>query len=65
MSSLSYNNPNTPYKVGVQGSIPNTSTIGVTFSVFDTGGYMEFYNLSDLVWSYTGEQDKLQDQQYL
>ena len=44
MSSLGYNNPNTPYKAGVQSSIPSTSTIGVTFSVFDTGGYMELYN---------------------
>jgi len=54
MSSLNYNNPNTPYKIGVQGSVPNTSTIGVSFSVFDTGGYMEFYNLTDLIWYYSG-----------
>ena len=54
MSTLNYNNPNTPYKVGVQSSIPPTSTIGLSFSVFDTGGYMELYNLTDLVWYYNG-----------
>ena len=54
MSSLNYSNPNTPYKVGVQSSLPSDSIIGVTFSVFDTGGYMEFYNLTDLIWYYNG-----------
>ena len=54
MSSLNYSNPNTPYKVGVQSSIPPTSTIGLSFSVFDTGGYMELYNITDLIWYYNG-----------
>ena len=47
MSSL-YKNPLSSSQQSGPESVSRTSTFGTNFSVLQTGGYMEVYNLSDL-----------------
>lgn len=54
MSNFPYNNPISSNQTSSQISVPSNSVFGVSYSVLNTGGYMEVANLSDLVWSYTG-----------
>jgi hypothetical protein len=51
MSNLNYKNPLSPLiALGSQTS-QRTSTFGTTFSVLNTGGFMEVYTLNDLIYS--------------
>jgi hypothetical protein len=50
MSNLNYRNPKTPLTAVGGLSLPLEKTDGVTFSVLNSGGYMEVYNLSDLIY---------------
>jgi hypothetical protein len=54
MSTFEYRNPITSNQASTQVSLSRNSIFGISYSVLNTGGYMEVYNLSDLVWSYTG-----------
>jgi hypothetical protein len=54
MSNLDYTNPITSNQLSSQQSVVKNSVFGVTFSVLNSGGYMEVYNLSDLQFVYTG-----------
>ena len=52
MSGLNYKNPISPiFSVGTQ-TVPRNETFGITYSVLNIGGYMEVYNLSDLVYDF-------------
>ena len=55
MSNLEYKNPLTALQLNSQQSVPRNVNRGVSFSVLNTGGYMEVYNLDDLIWNYSGE----------
>jgi len=46
--SLIYKNPTSSTSLNSTNSVTRTNTIGTNFSVLQTGGYMEVYNLSDL-----------------
>ena len=46
--SLIYKNPTSSTALNSPNSVTRTNTIGTNFSVLQTGGYMEVYNLSDL-----------------
>jgi hypothetical protein len=50
MSGL-YNNPITPIKSIGTPSVLREQTFGTNFSVLSIGGYMEVYNLSDLIYT--------------
>jgi hypothetical protein len=51
MSNLNYKNPLSPLiSLGSQTS-QSTSTFGTTFSVLNTGGFMEVYTLNDLIYT--------------
>jgi len=51
MSNLNYKNPLSPIiALGSQSSL-RTSTFGTTFSVLNTGGFMEVYTLNDLIYT--------------
>ena len=54
MSNLNYKNPLTSNQISAQQSVPVNSVFGVTYSVLNTGGFMEVYNLSDLKFNYAG-----------
>ena len=54
MSNFEYKNPISSNQVSTQVSIARNSVFGVSYSVLNTGGYVEVYNLDDLVWAYTG-----------
>ena len=47
--SLNYKNPLTSNQNEYQQSVSRSTNLGVTFSVLNTGGYMEVWNLTDLV----------------
>ena len=47
--SLNYKNPLTSGQNNYQQSVPRSANLGVTFSVLNTGGYMEVWELTDLV----------------
>ena len=49
--SLIYKNPTSSTALNSTNSVTRTNTIGTNFSVLQTGGYMELYNLSDLVFT--------------
>ena len=53
--SFPYNNPQTATRQNSQLSVNRQSNFGVTFSVSNTGGYMEVANLSDLEWTFSGQ----------
>ena len=53
--SFPYSNPLSASRQNFQLSLEPTSNFGVTYSVSNTGGYMEVANLSDLVWSFSGQ----------
>jgi len=50
MSGL-YKNPKTPINSLGTVSVPDTKVYGSNFSVYGVGGYMEVYNLTDLVYT--------------
>ena len=50
MSNLPYKNPLSSVQVSGSQTVPRRKNFGVTYSVSNTGGYMEVYNLSDLVY---------------
>ena len=50
MSNLPYKNPLSSVQVNGSQTVPRRKNYGVTYSVSNTGGYMEVYNLSDLVY---------------
>ena len=51
MSNLNYKNTLSPLiSLGSQTS-QSTSTFGTTFSVLNTGGFMEVYTLNDLIYT--------------
>ena len=54
MSNLNYNNPLTSNQISAQQSVPVNSVFGISYSVLNTGGFMEVYNLSDLKFNYIG-----------
>lgn len=54
MSNFPYSNPISSNQASSQVSLSPDSVFGVSYSVLNTGGYMEVANLSDLVWNYTG-----------
>jgi hypothetical protein len=45
-----YKNPISSLQNSATESVVRTATFGTNFSVLSTGGYMEVYSLSDLVW---------------
>ena len=49
--SLIYKNPTSSTALNSTNSVTRANTIGTNFSVLQTGGYMELYNLSDLVFT--------------
>jgi len=49
--SFLYKNPISSIQVNGTQSVPRNNTYGTTFSVNNTGGYMEVYNLSDLYYT--------------
>jgi hypothetical protein len=49
--SFPYKNPLSASQVSIPNSIERSSTQGTHFSVLGVGGYMEVYNLSDLIWT--------------
>ena len=51
MSSLNYKNPLTPIKAVGATSLDRTKTNGVTFSILNTGGFVEVYNITDLIYT--------------
>jgi len=53
--SFPYSNPLSASRQNFQLSLEPTSNFGVTYSVSNTGGYMEVANLSDLVWDFSGQ----------
>jgi hypothetical protein len=53
--SFPYTNPISASRQNFQLSLDETSNFGVTYSVANTGGYMEVANLSDLVWNFSGQ----------
>jgi len=50
MSNLPYKNPISPVQVSGSQTVPRRKNFGVTYSVSNTGGYMEVYNLTDLIY---------------
>jgi hypothetical protein len=54
MSNFEYKNPISSNQESTQVSISRSSVFGVSYSVLNTGGYMEVYDLNDLIWEYTG-----------
>jgi hypothetical protein len=48
MSNLPYKNPISPLQVYGSSTVDRSKTFGTTFSVLNTGGFMEVYSLSDL-----------------
>jgi hypothetical protein len=50
MSNLNYRNPKTPLTAVGGLSLPLEKTDGITFSVLNSGGYMEVYSLNDLIF---------------
>ena len=51
MSNLNYKNPLSPLIANGSQTSLRTSTFGTTFSVLNTGGFMEVYTLNDLIYS--------------
>ena len=51
--SFPYKNPLTSSQLSGPNSVVRTSTFGTNFSVLQTGGYMEVYNLDDLLLTLT------------
>ena len=51
MSNFPYKNPISSIQVNGPQSVPRNNTYGTTFSVNNTGGYMEVYSLSDLYYT--------------
>jgi len=51
MMSLDYKNPTSSTIIGGPISVTRDDDTGTNFSVNSVGGYMEVYNLSDLVWT--------------
>jgi hypothetical protein len=51
MSNLNYKNPLSPLISTGSQSLLRSSTFGTTFSVLNTGGFMEVYTLNDLVYT--------------
>jgi hypothetical protein len=49
--SFPYKNPISSIQVNGTQSVPRNNTYGTTFSVNNTGGYMEVYSLSDLYYT--------------
>jgi hypothetical protein len=49
--SFQYKNPITAHQVNGTQSVPRNNTYGTTFSVNNTGGYMEVFSLSDLYYT--------------
>ena len=52
--AFQYKNPITSSQLSGSESVARTSTFGTNFSVLQTGGYMEVYYLTDLVWTLGG-----------
>jgi hypothetical protein len=52
--SFPYKNPTTASQINGSESVTRTATFGTNFSVLQTGGYMEVYYLSDLIYSTYG-----------
>lgn len=52
--SIPYKNPTSGVVVSSPSSVLRTDTFGTTFSVTNTGGYMEVWTLSDLDYSTFG-----------
>jgi hypothetical protein len=50
MSNLFYKNPISPIQIPSANSVGREKTFGTNYSVLGVGGYMEVYNLSDLVF---------------
>jgi len=48
MSNFQYKNPISPIQLLGSQTVNRSNTFGVSFSVLNTGGFMEVYNLSDL-----------------
>ena len=48
MSNLQYKNPISPLQVYGSSTVDRSKTFGTSFSVLNTGGFMEVYSLSDL-----------------
>ena len=48
MSNLPYKNPISPLQVYGSSTVDRSKTFGTSFSVLNTGGFMEVYSLSDL-----------------
>ena len=51
MSNLPYKNPISPLQVYGSSTLDRSKTFGTTFSVLNTGGFMEVYSLSDLTYT--------------
>jgi hypothetical protein len=51
MSNLNYKNPLSPLISTGSQSLLRSSTFGTTFSVLNTGGFMEVYTLNDLIYT--------------
>ena len=51
MSNFPYKNPISSIQVNGPQSVPRNNTYGTTFSVNNTGGYMEVFSLSDLYYT--------------
>jgi hypothetical protein len=49
--SFPYKNPISPIQLNGTQSVPRNNTYGTTFSVNNTGGYMEVFSLSDLYYT--------------
>ena len=59
--SFPYKNPISSIQNSATESVVRTATFGTNFSVLSTGGYMEVYSLSDLVWSTYGTTGNIQN----
>lgn len=53
--SFPYSNPQSATRQNFQVSLDTQSNFGISYSVSNTGGYMEVASLSDLVWNFSGQ----------
>lgn len=51
MSNFPYKNPITPEQLNGGQSVGRSETFGTNFSVLEIGGFMEVYNISDLIFT--------------
>ena len=54
--AFNYKNPISSVQVNTPNSVLSTDTFGTNFSVLQVGGYMEVWNLDDLIYSAYGQE---------